>query len=144
VRRTFAEYLSGKGDRPIANGLDGDGILCPSARRPHQNRHRLAGRHSAGDPGEPSIHRLCVLRSLYQYEALLDPDDVAAKLTRFQDAIKAGVDPAALVEAINEAHVGTPGGRLQPARCRRVGWGSSITPAWFSVGVRKVSLQDHV
>ena len=42
VRRIFAEYLDGKGDRAIANGLNRDGIPCPSARRPDQNRHRLA------------------------------------------------------------------------------------------------------
>ncbi|WP_083661186.1 recombinase family protein [Actinophytocola xanthii] len=42
VRRIFAEYLSGRGDRAIANGLNRDGIPCPSARRPEQNTHRLA------------------------------------------------------------------------------------------------------
>jgi DNA invertase Pin-like site-specific DNA recombinase len=42
VRRIFAEYLDGKGDRAIANSLNRDGIPCPSARRPEQNRHRLA------------------------------------------------------------------------------------------------------
>ncbi|MFJ1767852.1 recombinase family protein [Amycolatopsis sp. NPDC088138] len=42
VRRIFAEYLAGNGDRAIANGLNRDGIPCPSARRPDQNRHRLA------------------------------------------------------------------------------------------------------
>jgi hypothetical protein len=38
----FAEYLDGKGDRAAANGLNRDGIPCPSARPPDQNRHRLA------------------------------------------------------------------------------------------------------
>lgn len=42
VRRIFAEYLDGRGDRAIANDLNRDGVLCPSARRPDQNRHRLA------------------------------------------------------------------------------------------------------
>jgi Recombinase len=42
VRRIFDEYLAGMGDRAIANGLNRDGIRCPSARRPGQNRHRLA------------------------------------------------------------------------------------------------------
>src|SRR3977135_4355005 len=42
VRRIFAEYLDGKGDRAIANGLNRDDIPCPSARRPAQNRNRLA------------------------------------------------------------------------------------------------------
>ncbi|GGS28247.1 recombinase family protein [Actinokineospora fastidiosa] len=42
VRRIFDEYLEGNGDRAIAAGLNRDGIPCPSARRPDQNRHRLA------------------------------------------------------------------------------------------------------
>lgn len=42
VRRIFEAYLDGKGDRAIANGLNLEGIACPSARRPDQNRHRLA------------------------------------------------------------------------------------------------------
>ncbi|MEV4730142.1 recombinase family protein [Saccharopolyspora sp. NPDC049426] len=42
VRWIFAEYLSGRGDRAIANGLNRDGFPCPSARRAEQNRHRLA------------------------------------------------------------------------------------------------------
>jgi hypothetical protein len=42
VRRIFDEYLEGLGDRAIAHGLNRDGIPCPSAQRPEQNRHRLA------------------------------------------------------------------------------------------------------
>ncbi|WP_245976401.1 recombinase family protein [Amycolatopsis palatopharyngis] len=42
VRRIFAEYLDGNGDRAIANMLNREGIACPSASRPEQNRHRLA------------------------------------------------------------------------------------------------------
>lgn len=42
VRRIFTEYLTGKGDRAIANGLNRDGLPCPSAQRPRQNRHRFA------------------------------------------------------------------------------------------------------
>src|SRR5215212_2687480 len=37
VVRIFAEYLDGRGDRGIANGLNRDDIPCPSARRPEQN-----------------------------------------------------------------------------------------------------------
>lgn len=40
--RIFSEYLDGTGDRAIAAGLNRGGIPCPSARRPDQNRHRLA------------------------------------------------------------------------------------------------------
>ena len=42
VRRIFAEYLDGKGDRAIAVRLNRDNLPCPSGRRPDQNRHRLA------------------------------------------------------------------------------------------------------
>jgi hypothetical protein len=42
VQRIFAEYLDGRGDWAIANGLNSDGIPCPSERRPDQYRHRLA------------------------------------------------------------------------------------------------------
>ena len=42
VRRMFAEYVDGMGDRAIANGLNRDRIPCPSERRPEQNRHRIA------------------------------------------------------------------------------------------------------
>jgi hypothetical protein len=42
VRRIFAEYLEGNGDRAIVKGLNQDGVPCPSARRPDQNTHRLA------------------------------------------------------------------------------------------------------
>src|SRR5690349_3374425 len=42
VRRIFAEYLDGKGDRAIVGVLNRDGIPCPSANRPEQNRHRRA------------------------------------------------------------------------------------------------------
>jgi DNA invertase Pin-like site-specific DNA recombinase len=42
VRRIFAAYLDGDGHRAIANMLNREGAPCPSARRPDQNRHRLA------------------------------------------------------------------------------------------------------
>jgi hypothetical protein len=62
VRRIFAEYLDGNGDRAIAGGLNRDGVPCPSARRPDQNRHRLArrlaGQHGARDPRQSPVHRV--------------------------------------------------------------------------------------
>ena len=42
VQRIFGEYLDGCGDRAIAVRLNRDGVPCPSASRPEQNRHRLA------------------------------------------------------------------------------------------------------
>ncbi|WP_280392123.1 recombinase family protein [Nocardia brasiliensis] len=39
VQRIFREYIGGRGDKAIAEGLNRDGIPCPSAHRPEQNRH---------------------------------------------------------------------------------------------------------
>jgi hypothetical protein len=91
VRRIFAEYLDGKGDRAIAAGLNRDGIVCPSARRPDQNRHRLA------DGWQGSTVRAILENPRYtgyaffgrwaKHETLLDPDDVAAgHIVRFRRA----------------------------------------------------------
>ena len=68
VRRIFAEKLAGAGDRAIACGLNRDGVPCPSMRRPLTEpapaRRRVAGQHRPGDPGEPALHRLRVLRAV--------------------------------------------------------------------------------
>jgi hypothetical protein len=91
VRRIFAEYLDGSGDRAIANSLNRDGVLCPSARRPDQNSHRLA------DGWQGSTVRAILENPRYtgyaffgrwaKHETLLDPDDVAAgHVIRFRRA----------------------------------------------------------
>jgi hypothetical protein len=91
VRRIFAEYVDGAGDRAIANGLNRDAIPCPSARRPDQNRHRLA------DGWQASTIRAILENPRYtgyaffgrwaKHETLLDPDDVAAgHVIRFRRA----------------------------------------------------------
>jgi hypothetical protein len=91
VRRIFAEYLAGRGDRAIANGLNRDAVPCPSARRPDQNRHRLA------DGWQGSTVRSILENPRYtgyaffgrwtKHETLLDPDDVAAgHVVRFRRA----------------------------------------------------------
>lgn len=82
VRRIFAEYLDGYGDRAIATGLNRDGIPCPAARRPDQNRHRLA------DGWQGSVVRAILENPRYtgyaffgrwtKKETLLDPEDVSA------------------------------------------------------------------
>lgn len=82
VWRIFAEYLDGNGDRAIANGLNRDGVPCPSARRPDQNRHRL------GDGWQGSTVRAILENPRYtgyaifgrwtKQETLLDLDDVGA------------------------------------------------------------------
>jgi hypothetical protein len=70
VRRIFAEYLGGLGDRAIANGLNRDGISCPSARRPEQNTHRLAdgwqGSTIRSILENPALHRVRGLRPVDQ------------------------------------------------------------------------------
>lgn len=82
VQRIFAEYLDGKGDRAIANGLNRAGIPCPSAHRPEQNRHRLK------DGWQGSVIRSILENPRYtgyaffgrwtKQEVLLDPEDVSA------------------------------------------------------------------
>ncbi len=82
VRRIFAVYLDGKGDRAIANGLNRDGIPCPSAQRPEQNRHRLAdgwqGSTVRSILDNPRYTGYAFFGRWTKQETLLDPDDVAA------------------------------------------------------------------
>ncbi|MDI5977968.1 recombinase family protein, partial [Amycolatopsis magusensis] len=91
VRRIFAEYLEGNGDRAIANGLNRDGIPCPSARRPDQNRHRLAdgwqGSTVRSILENPKYTGYAFFGRWARQEMLLDPDDVAAgNVVRFRRA----------------------------------------------------------
>ena len=44
VRRIYAEYLTGRGLKAIAEGLTRDVIPCPSAYDPSRNSHRCASR----------------------------------------------------------------------------------------------------
>jgi hypothetical protein len=82
VRRIFAEYLARLGDRAIANGLNRDGIPCPSARRPEQNTHRLAdgwqGSTVRSILENPRYTGYAVFGRWHKHVTLLDPDDVAA------------------------------------------------------------------
>ena len=91
VRRIFAEYLDGKGDRAIATGLNRDGIPCPSARRPDQNRHRLAdgwqGSTVRAILDNPRYTGYAFFGRSVRHETLLDPEDVAAgHVVRFRRA----------------------------------------------------------
>jgi DNA invertase Pin-like site-specific DNA recombinase len=104
VRRIFAEYLDGKGDRAIANGLNRDGIPCPSARRPEQNRHRLAdgwqGSTTRAILDNPRYTGYAVFGRWTRREVLLDPDDVAAgHVVRFRRA-----EPDRIVRSREPAH----------------------------------------
>jgi DNA invertase Pin-like site-specific DNA recombinase len=82
VRRIFAEYLDGKGDRAIAVGLNKDGVPCPSGRRPDQNRHRLAdgwqGSTVRAILENPRYTGYAVFGRWTKHETLLDPEDVGA------------------------------------------------------------------
>jgi DNA invertase Pin-like site-specific DNA recombinase len=89
VRRIFEEYLDGKGDRAVAAGLNRDGIPCPSASRPDQNRHRLADGWQASTVRSilenPRYTGYAFFGRWTKHETLLDPDDVAAgQVVRFK------------------------------------------------------------
>ncbi|WP_084175715.1 recombinase family protein [Actinokineospora spheciospongiae] len=104
VRRIFAEYLEGNGDRAIAANLNSDGIMCPSARRPEQNRHRLAdgwqGSTVRAILDNPRYTGFAVFGRTTKHETLLDPDDVAAgNVTRFRRST-----PDRIVRSRTQAH----------------------------------------
>jgi DNA invertase Pin-like site-specific DNA recombinase len=104
VRRIFAEYLSGKGDRAIANGLNLDGIPCPSAQRPQQNSHRIAdgwqGSTVRAILDNPRYTGYAFFGRWTKQETLIDPDDVAAgNVTRFRRS-----NPDRVVRSRKPAH----------------------------------------
>ncbi|WP_436498177.1 recombinase family protein [Actinokineospora sp. HUAS TT18] len=104
VRRIFAEYMSGMGDRAIANGLNRDGIPCPSARRPDQNRHRLAdgwqGSTVRSILDNPRYTGFAVFGRWSKHETLIDPDDVGVgHVIRFRRAA-----PEKVVRSRKPAH----------------------------------------
>ena len=91
VRRIFSEYLDGRGDRAIAVGLNRDGVLCPSARRPEQNSHRLAdgwqGSTVRSILENPRYTGYAVFGRWTKQETLLDAEDVSAgHVVRFRRA----------------------------------------------------------
>lgn len=104
VRRIFAEYLGGMGDRAIANGLNREGIPCPSARRPDQNRHRLAdgwqGSTVRAILDNPRYTGYAIFGRWTKHETLLDPEDVAAgHVVRFRRS-----SPERVVRSRKQAH----------------------------------------
>lgn len=104
VRRIFREYLDGKGDRAIAKGLNLDGIVCPSARRPEQNRHRRAdgwqGSTVRAILENPRYTGYAIFGRWTKQEMLLDPDDVSAgHVIRFRRAT-----PEKVVRSRGPAH----------------------------------------
>jgi Recombinase len=91
VRRIFADYLDGKGDRAIAEWLNRDGVPCPSARRPDQNRHRLADGWQGSTVGailqNPKYTGYAIFGRWTKTEILMDPDNVSeGHVVRFRRA----------------------------------------------------------
>jgi len=104
VRRIFSEYGEGCGDRAIANGLNRDGIPCPSQRRPDQNAHRLAdgwqGSTVRAILENPRYTGYAVFGRWTKHEMLLNPDDVAAgHVVRFRRS-----NPDRIVRSRRPAH----------------------------------------
>ena len=77
VQRIFVEYLDGNGDRAIAGMLNREGVPCPSAERPDQNRHRLAdgwqGSTVRSILDNPRYTGYAVFGRWARHETLLDP-----------------------------------------------------------------------
>ena len=88
VRRIFADYLSGKGLKTIAEGLTRDGIPCPSAYDPARNRHRCGIAWSWGAVaailGNPRYTGMQVWNRQRKDEVLLEVADVALGFTTKQ------------------------------------------------------------
>ncbi|MEU4390157.1 recombinase family protein [Kribbella sp. NPDC023855] len=82
VERIFGMYLDGVGLKGIAETLNRDRVLCPSAHTPRQNRHRRADgwQHSAVKAilENPRYTGYAIYGRWQKVEELLDPDDVAA------------------------------------------------------------------
>ena len=122
VRRIFAEYLQGQGDRAIAHNLNRDDIPCPSARRPDQNRHRPAdgwqGSAIRSILENPRYTGYAVFGRWTKHETLLDPDDISAgHVVRFRRARR---------------RTGRPRGRRRGGSRAWCGTDSSVgLPWWF-------------
>ncbi|MDX6283000.1 MAG: hypothetical protein QOH03_4071 [Kribbellaceae bacterium] len=82
VRRIFELYLAGRGNKAIAEQLNRDGVPCPSAHAPQQNRHRKMDgwQHSAvvAILENPRYTGYAIYGRWQKVEELLDPEDVAA------------------------------------------------------------------
>jgi site-specific DNA recombinase len=80
VRRIFIEYANGRGRYAIAEGLNRDRILCPSAHDPARNRHRSGVGWSKGAVrvilGNPRYTGRQVWNKQRKDEVLLDVEDV--------------------------------------------------------------------
>ncbi len=96
VQRIFALYLDGMGRKAIAESLNRDGVPCPSAHTPRQNRHRKMDgwQHStvAAVLENPRYTGYAIYGRWQKVEELLDPDDVAAgHVVRFRRSPQAKI-----------------------------------------------------
>lgn len=82
VRRIFDLYLQGWGKKAIAELLNREGVPCPSAHAPRQNRHRRMDgwQHSTVVTilENPRYTGYAIYGRWQKVEELLDPEDVAA------------------------------------------------------------------
>jgi hypothetical protein len=82
VRRIFDLYLAGCGRKAIAEVLNREGVPCPSAHAPKQNRHRKMDgwQHAtvAAILENPRYTGYAIYGRWQKVEELLDPEDVAA------------------------------------------------------------------
>ncbi|MEV8371129.1 recombinase family protein [Kribbella sp. NPDC056861] len=140
VRRIFEMYLEGWGRKAIAEQLNRDGVPCPSAHSPKQNRHRKMDgwQHStvAAILENPRYTGYAIYGRWQKVEELLDPEDVAAGyIVRFRRSPQAKIvrsrepaHPAILsVETFTAAQL--------EKRRRRKGGRSD----WSSIDRRRVS-----
>ncbi|WP_132210328.1 recombinase family protein [Kribbella steppae] len=89
VERIFVLYLDGLGFRAIAEKLNSEQVLCPSAHSPGQNPHRRAdgwqGSTVRAILENPRYTGFAIYGRWQKVEELLDPDDVAAgHIVRFR------------------------------------------------------------
>ncbi|WP_419999258.1 recombinase family protein [Streptomyces boninensis] len=80
VVRIFAEYIRGRGDYAIAEGLTRDAIPCPSAadraRNPHRDGHAWSKGAVRAILSNPRYTGRQVWNRQRKHETLLSPDDV--------------------------------------------------------------------
>nr|WP_228820660.1 recombinase family protein [Nocardia abscessus] len=153
VQRIFRDYLAGRGDKAIAIALNREGVPCPSAHRPEQNRHRARDGWQAGTIAailqNPRYTGYAVFGRWTKHEELLDPDDAAAgNVTRFRrsptDRIvrsKSPAHPAIIpVETFTEAQLlrrqRAGGGNRTRAKLERNRASSGLRPYLLSGLVR--------
>lgn len=96
VQRIFTMYLDGLGLKSIAATLNVEGVPCPSAHTPHQNRHRSGDgwQHATVKAilDNPRYTGYAIYGRWQKVEELLDPDDVAAgHVVRFRRSAQSKV-----------------------------------------------------